>query len=143
MTTIRKIARTQTLSFAEWVSVLDLSTKWYFVEFRRLAIAKITTLCDDVIEKIRLGRKYRVYSWLFVGYEQLARRTEKISDDEAKIIGYLTTIFIYGVREKAYSHLHSAVYSPLDYKATICRTFAQELADVEADERGYGTWEQQ
>ena len=137
MTTIRKIARTQTLSYAEWLSVLDLSTKWYFVEFRRLAIAKITTLCDDVVEKIRLGKEYRVYSWLLFGYEQLARRIEKISDDEAKIIGYLTTIFIYGVRENAYD------CPGLDYKETICTTFAQELADVEADERGYGTWEQQ
>lgn len=138
MTTIRKIARTQTLSCAEWVSVLDLSTKWYFVEFRRLAITKITTLCDDVVEKIRLGKEYRVSSWLLFGYEQLARRTEKISDDEAKIIGYLTTIFIYGVREKAYDY----GYSQFDYEETIRETFAQELADVEADERGYGTWEQ-
>ena len=137
MTAIRKIARTQTLSCAEWISVLDLSTKWYFVEFRRLAIAKITTLCGDVVEKIRLGKEYKVYSWLLFGYEQLARRTEKISDDEAKIIGFLTTIFIYGVREKTYG------VPDLDYRETICTIFAQELADVEADERGYGTWEEQ
>ena len=121
------------MSYDEWVSVLKLTTKWRFVECRQLAIAELSVLCDDSpITKILLGREYRVSRWLISGYEQLARRSQKISHDEAKLIDYPTAFSVCIVREEISS-------SSLDCLEVIHREFEKELTDVEADERGYGS----
>jgi hypothetical protein len=121
------------LSHDEWVSVLKLSTKWRFSECRHLAIAELSALCDNSpITKILLGKEYRVSTWLMSGYEQLARRSQKISNDEAKLIDYPTAFSVCIVREEISS-------SSLNCVEAIRREFEKELTDVEAAERAYGS----
>lgn len=127
-----QICDTQNLSYDQWVSVLKLSTKWRFVECRQLSIAELSTLCgDSPIKKILLGREYRVSKWLMSGYEQLARRSQKLSKEEAELIDYSTAFSVFSVREEISSFSLNCVEA-------IRREFEKELTDVEADERDYG-----
>ncbi|KAF7356248.1 hypothetical protein MVEN_00956300 [Mycena venus] len=71
----------------EWVSVLKLSTLWYFIDARDLAIQQLNThTVMGSAERIHLARQYDVPGWLRMGYTDLARRTEDISEEEAEKI---------------------------------------------------------
>ena len=55
---------------------------WYFLELRRIAVSKLTYLATPV-EKICMGRQYKVTFWLIQGYEALIKRGKPITDKEA------------------------------------------------------------
>jgi hypothetical protein len=59
------------LSKAEWISVLKLSTKWFFNELRKLAISQLSSTWMSAIDRICLAEEYRVYDWLPQGHEQV------------------------------------------------------------------------
>ncbi|KAJ7509740.1 hypothetical protein B0H11DRAFT_1659872, partial [Mycena galericulata] len=85
----------------DWISVLKLSTLWYFLEARDLAIQQLTNQVTDSVERILLARKYEVSAWLRIGYTDLARREEGISLVDAEKIGWKTTVQLYHSREAA------------------------------------------
>ncbi|KAF9552798.1 hypothetical protein CPC08DRAFT_601941, partial [Agrocybe pediades] len=70
------------LSESEWISVLELSTMWYFLRYRKMAISHLNGLLTP-IEKVCLGREYKVTFWVEQGYHSLVKRKETISNDEA------------------------------------------------------------
>ncbi|KAJ7117490.1 hypothetical protein C8R44DRAFT_738389 [Mycena epipterygia] len=91
----------------DWISVLKLSTLWYFLDARELAIQQLNGQNMGSVERILLARKYAVSAWLRTGYTDLARREESISLEDAEKIGWETAVRLYQVREtaiKSYSY---------------------------------------
>ncbi|KAF6761059.1 hypothetical protein DFP72DRAFT_30936 [Ephemerocybe angulata] len=89
------------LSTDEWLSVLKLSSKWFFNGFRKMAIEKLAPLAGtDPMEKVRLGKEYSVESWLLSGYRELVERDAVISVEDARKVGLENAIELFGVREE-------------------------------------------
>jgi len=122
------------LSKSEWISVLKLSTKWYFVKLRTMAIAELERMAElTSVEKIVLGRKVKISSWIISGFAELIFRENTIDDDEAMDVdsGYITTIYkLFRMRELRLEG-HSVS------KKDIHDKFRQELDDVRAEEQGF------
>ncbi|KAG7091193.1 hypothetical protein E1B28_010244 [Marasmius oreades] len=55
----------------QWISVLKLSTFWELSEIRTLAVSEISKTSLSYMDKIALGRKYRVKPWLSGGLKDL------------------------------------------------------------------------
>ncbi|ESK97287.1 hypothetical protein Moror_17852 [Moniliophthora roreri MCA 2997] len=60
------------LSRHQWVSVLKLSTPWMFSDIRELAISRIHSSNPTFEEKVTLGRRYNVRSWVAEGLKGLS-----------------------------------------------------------------------
>ncbi|RXW15176.1 hypothetical protein EST38_g10676 [Candolleomyces aberdarensis] len=84
----------------EWLIILELSTRWHFHEFRKLAKEHLDPQIDDPIERIVLGRAAYVPTWVLDGYESLVIRPECISEQESERIGHLTTVRLYILRHE-------------------------------------------
>ncbi|KAJ7149762.1 hypothetical protein C8R43DRAFT_499324 [Mycena crocata] len=85
----------------DWISVLKLSTLWYFLDARDLAIRQLDAMGLSSVLRILLARQYDVANWLRTGYTELARREEGISLEDAAKIGWGTTVRLYHTRETA------------------------------------------
>ncbi|KAJ6581992.1 hypothetical protein B0H19DRAFT_1019018 [Mycena capillaripes] len=125
----------------DWISVLKLSTLWYFLDARDLAIKQLNGRADiGSIERILLARQYDVAPWLRMGYTDLARREEGISLEDAEKIGWQVTVRLYQTREaaiKSYSKSHagrhhgSQSFQHADVEGTFREDFRQaELASA-------------
>ncbi|KAJ7718601.1 hypothetical protein DFH07DRAFT_700851, partial [Mycena maculata] len=87
------------LSKNEWISVLKLSTQWFFLDIRALAIENLSDTPIDAIERIILAKRYDVVDWLQAGYSELVRRPDSLSLEEAAEIGLAATVQIFQTRE--------------------------------------------
>ncbi|KAJ6520733.1 hypothetical protein B0H19DRAFT_1277873 [Mycena capillaripes] len=88
----------------EWISVLHLASLWDFIEVRDLAVQQLSLYAEGTLnatERIVLGRKHDVSSWLRSGYTELAKRKTPISSEEAAKIGWEVTLQICQLREAA------------------------------------------
>ncbi|KAF7356258.1 hypothetical protein MVEN_00957300 [Mycena venus] len=102
----------------EWISVLKLSTLWYFLDARDLAIQQLNNRPEiGSVERILLAQQYDVATWLRLGYTDLAKREEGISLGDAEKIGWQTTVRLYQTREAAIrnysastSYSHNSMY---------------------------------
>ena len=113
----------------EWESVLKLSTLWEFEDIRKEAIAELSQLQVDAVDKVMLARSYRVGAWLLEGYTSLVKRETNSSSDEAARLGYETAFRVCQRREATCVRFNSR-RSFIGLEADICRTFRTELADV-------------
>ncbi|KAF8800854.1 hypothetical protein BYT27DRAFT_7262582 [Phlegmacium glaucopus] len=78
------IDRTPIVEFDEWIGVLNLATMWSFQEIRAKAIVQLSDLIKQkkVLERIALGREYRVAQWLHPldrNWEADAKRWEAVA----------------------------------------------------------------
>jgi hypothetical protein len=95
----------------EWISVLKLSTQWDFLDARDLAIKQLNDRPEiGSVERILLARQYHVAAWLRMGYNDLAKREEGISLEDAAIIGWETTVRLYRTREAAIKSYSNSYY---------------------------------
>ncbi|EEB90406.1 hypothetical protein MPER_11394 [Moniliophthora perniciosa FA553] len=89
------------LSHGDWVSVLKLSTAWCFNDLRKLAITKLSG--SDGLdssgsgyfhERVELGRRYSVKSWLLEGLEGLsaANDTNPLPLEKLETLGLKTAM---------------------------------------------------
>lgn len=86
----------------QWISVLDLSTKWEFRALRTAAINHLTTLNGsiDPVDKLVMAIKYKITEWMLPTLLKLAQRAEPISVDEGNRMGLETALKLSAVREK-------------------------------------------
>ena len=119
------------LSKAEWVTILNLSTRWEFYDIRKLAKRRLDPLILDPVELIQVGRAASVPKWVFKGYKELVFRDEMISEGECARIGERVANKLYMVR-------HVRTREVDDRKATdaIMRMFAEELKALEERAKG-------
>jgi len=116
-----------TMNSDEWESVLKLSTLWELDDIRKEAIAELSKLLVDAVDKVMLARSYRVGAWLLEGYTSLVKRETNLSSEEAARLGYETAFRICQRREATQFNSHCSF---IGLEADICRTFRTELADV-------------
>ncbi|KZV74173.1 hypothetical protein PENSPDRAFT_732413 [Peniophora sp. CONT] len=96
-----------TLSFDEWMSVLKLSRKWNLAITREHALAG----SDDIVqtktplEKILLGKKYKVSKWIEEGYLVLITRWDGLSEEEREELDAQTQLGIWRLRDRAWAGL--------------------------------------
>lgn len=121
----------------DWVSVLKLSTMWDFLDIRKLAIQELSKMEISTVDKIILARDCKVAEWLLSGYNELAKRSETISLDEAARLGWEATVRIFQVREEVKFPLDfkghvscAAQREQQDFMVAIRRTFAAELREM-------------
>lgn len=123
------------LSSSEWISVLKLATKWYFLRLREIAINELERLHElTSIEKVTFGRKYRISSWVVEGLQELVCRHTSISDEEAIELDsdYMATAYkVYRTRERRILQTISSVTEEID------NIFNDELEAIQADQKGY------
>jgi hypothetical protein len=113
----------------EWISVLKLSTQWYFLNIRDLAIKQLSNRTDiGSVDRILLARQYDVPAWLRMGITELAQRQEGISREDAEKIGWETALQLCHVREVTLSSYSS--WSYLQY-ADVEGTFGEEFREAE------------
>lgn len=61
------------LSKEEWLSVLRLSNMWEMEKYRNYAIERFSAECQPTaVEKVKLGRDFRISQWFIDGLEQLS-----------------------------------------------------------------------
>ncbi|RXW16406.1 hypothetical protein EST38_g9438 [Candolleomyces aberdarensis] len=89
---------TLTLTKAEWLTILALSTLWHFHELRKLAIEHLDPDMTDPVELVQMGRKAYVRNWVTRGYSNLVLKPEAISEEESEEIGYRSAVRLYIIR---------------------------------------------
>jgi hypothetical protein len=118
-----------------WISVLRLAEMWNFKDIRALAILKLTNEPMEPVEQILLAKTYVVPQWLRAGYYALATRSDVLSSEEAKRIGYETAVLMFQAREQILKVSYGGYQPPLrNASSTIEAIFGEELRAVE---RGY------
>ncbi|KAJ2930126.1 hypothetical protein H1R20_g6956, partial [Candolleomyces eurysporus] len=88
-----------TLAKDDWLSVLKLSTRWLFNDFRKKAIEELSWLNLDPIERIQLGKEFDVEAWLQSGCRDLVSRETVISIEDAEKINWQVAISLYIIRD--------------------------------------------
>ncbi|KAJ3519026.1 hypothetical protein NMY22_g13387 [Coprinellus aureogranulatus] len=86
------------LSKVEWLVILNLSTKWHFARFRKLALEELDVRFTDPVELITLGRAAYAHLWALAGYGALATSPNSISGKQSESIGDRTADRVYIVR---------------------------------------------
>ncbi|KAG1842887.1 hypothetical protein DFJ58DRAFT_854871 [Suillus subalutaceus] len=85
-----------------WLAILELSTRWQFLEMRKLAIEQLQNLKMDPVEKIAIYNKYDIdRSLLLPEYKHLCTREGQMSIEEGEKVGLLTVLAIHQARERA------------------------------------------
>jgi hypothetical protein len=136
------------LTKAEWLSVLKLSTKWFFNDLRRLAISNLPSSTTGAIDLICLAKEYRVHDWLLAGYERVVDRLVSptffsllqgtLSAQEGKRIGMEVALELSGI---AIRQLRSGgdTIAPDIRKNNILEAFKEEFDRIQQDERQFMT----
>ncbi|GLB38216.1 hypothetical protein LshimejAT787_0500810 [Lyophyllum shimeji] len=76
----KQFHRQETLTVAEWVSVLKLATMWEFEEARELSIRTITQMEMEPAWKIDVARAFNVKQWYWPALRALGESTEPLSN---------------------------------------------------------------
>ncbi|KAF4600015.1 hypothetical protein EYR40_007121 [Pleurotus pulmonarius] len=101
--TTSQVEPSRTFNTAHWLSVLKLASLWGFSDIRQTAITKLSTSeqrrAFSPIERLELGRQYKIAAWVEEGYKELVDRREKISEEEAEQIGWKALLKLCHLRE--------------------------------------------
>ncbi|EAU81244.1 hypothetical protein CC1G_09488 [Coprinopsis cinerea okayama7 len=132
------------LTQSEWVSVLKLSTLWLFKGLRKVAIAELSEIDMDAVERVRLAKAYDVCDWLLGGYEALAEREEPLTEEDAGKIGTATALKLSAVAlRRLRCKLRGEDVSPMKINQLcgddILETFSDEISRVKASEERHMT----
>ncbi|CAL1711783.1 unnamed protein product [Somion occarium] len=88
-------------TIGEWLSILDLATRWEFTSVRELAIRELQTLHVSPVDCIAICQKYDIAnSWTLAAYVSLCERPEPLTMSEANQIGLETVVRIAEIRER-------------------------------------------
>jgi hypothetical protein len=85
------------LSYKEWVSVLQLSTRWGFASLRKLALASMKPPTPH--DQLLLARTYSIDHWILPALSALCERTAPLSPDEARKMKIEDVVMVATVRE--------------------------------------------
>ncbi|KAF9478139.1 hypothetical protein BDN70DRAFT_860714 [Pholiota conissans] len=130
--TIHKTIISGLVDKSELLSILKLSTMWEFLDYRAEAIKQLRTMQHlfTPIEKIDIGRTYKISAFLKEGYSTIVTRQEQINDGEAICIGIFEALALFRIRETFRSQRR-------DLDGLISGCFETELKDIKAEEEHY------
>ncbi|KAI6137464.1 hypothetical protein EDD17DRAFT_1501728, partial [Pisolithus thermaeus] len=83
----------------QWTSVLKLSTAWNFERLRQAAIDALTESGIGAVDRV-LSQRYYIKNWLLPALNELARRPEPITLEEAQRMGIDIALKLASVRER-------------------------------------------
>ncbi|KAI6015577.1 hypothetical protein EDC04DRAFT_643623 [Pisolithus marmoratus] len=88
-----------------WISVLKLSRMWQMEELHRAALnhLKYSAVRKGAVEKLALALELEIEHWIMPGVNELARRSQPISIEDAQILGLETALKVAAVRESLIS----------------------------------------
>lgn len=76
---------------------------WKFAELRQKALRELTPIkISDPIEKVILGRNYKVEEWVLDAYVALVKRDAALSLKEGRILGYDTAFKLCEIRDESF-----------------------------------------
>lgn len=105
---------------------------WEFGAIRTKALIELTKIGLGAVEKVVLGRSYRVGKWLLEGYVELVQREATLCDADITAIGYYAVAQIFRMREEKL-HTMSLGLGTSDYliREGICKVFKKELEETD------------
>jgi len=123
----------------DWISILRLATRWYFLNIRKIAIKKLETLSLSHLENIIIGREMKISKRLIEGYIGVVGSSNTISDEAAAVIGWQTALKLCRLREER-SRKSSSWAESVPMQSQIIRvTLKDELSSILAQETLYDT----
>ncbi|KAG6910323.1 hypothetical protein DXG01_011391 [Tephrocybe rancida] len=132
------------LSKKEWVSALKLGSMWGFRDVRQLAIRVIEKADGfNAIDRVLLGKEFKVYRWLYSGYNDLATRAESISAADVGLLGLEKALQMFQLREEVVRKRAYREYELRDTRTKVeilqCANDAlkEELEEVKAAEAAF------
>ena len=89
------------------MSVLKLANLWTLDSLRKKSVEESEELFQEksCINKVLLGRKYKVSKWLIEGYEGLGKRLEGVDDNERAMLGADSFAMVVQLRERFFRHM--------------------------------------
>ncbi|KAI6037102.1 hypothetical protein BKA83DRAFT_4171815 [Pisolithus microcarpus] len=84
----------------QWTSVLKLSTAWNFESLRQASINALMESGIGAVDRVVLSQQYHIENWLLPALNELARRQEPVSLEEAKRMGIDIALQLASVRER-------------------------------------------
>jgi hypothetical protein len=85
----------------DWIPILDLATRWKFLDIRELAIRELGAFEMDAVEKIELQHRYHIRrQWAYGAYVALCSRPHALDVIEGRQLGIETTVNVAFAREK-------------------------------------------
>ena len=100
----------------EWTSVLAMSSKYFIMPLRDLAIDRLAPTASGV-DKVVLATNYNITNWLETAYTQLCQRNVPINAEESTRLGQLITVYISEVQDQIW--LNNWQSNPTGYDAQI------------------------
>ena len=82
----------------DWVSALKLSTMWLFDSIREQAIAELSRIIRDPIERIQVSRRFRIAGWIEPALLSLAQQ-DVLKSEELERLGWDDAARLFRVRE--------------------------------------------
>lgn len=124
---------------AEWISVLKISTLWRCLNLRKNAISELESdrpaMNLTSLEKILLGRKYSISSWVGDGYTAILKSRNIITDEEMQSIGNLDS---FKLMRMIHRQTRTGLYSDHTVLADSVKSeFRAELQSIAAAEKAY------
>jgi hypothetical protein len=108
---------------------------WELSAVRELSIKELSRTNMGGVEQVLLGNEYRVPDWVIRGYNNLVRKRETLSIEDAKRLGWEETTRLLRIRDqhrvqpsRCYCHCHSL--NSGDYTTDICTEFSVQLKDI-------------
>ena len=86
-------------SSEEWVSILELASKWEFQSVGRRATSELNSLATP-IERVILSRKYDIPEFRLQAYVDLCQSNVPLTEKDGKRLGLQDVIKIYRVRQE-------------------------------------------
>ena len=128
-------------SKAQWISVLKLATSWHCSGLRKLAIERLGAYMawSDVSvfppsQKIDLGRKYYVSTWVEAGYAAVVKQGN-LTDAEVEEIGPVLSCSLFRIMLDN----QKQSLDPKALKERIKQVFEAELQAIVEIENSYQT----
>ncbi|PIL33332.1 hypothetical protein GSI_04783 [Ganoderma sinense ZZ0214-1] len=89
----------RTLTQPQWVSVLRLSTMWFFKDIRTRAIAELSKLVATPAARIVLARTYNISGWTEPALCALAQQDAPLSAQDLEALGWDAAAKLVQIRE--------------------------------------------
>ncbi|KAI6140400.1 hypothetical protein BKA82DRAFT_4178869 [Pisolithus tinctorius] len=84
----------------QWTSVLKLSTAWSFEKLRQASIDALIESGIGAVDRVVLSQQYDIKGWLLPALNELAKRPEPITLEEANQMGVDIALKLASVRER-------------------------------------------